>query len=224
MLWTAFILGLAGSLHCAGMCGPLVLAMTSVSQGRRSGLLLMIAYHAGRIGTYALLGGVFGMLGRSLALAGLQRWVSIGAGVLLLAGLASVLPGWGSAGLVTVVAGLRKVAAPWMRKPNVSARMVLGSINGLLPCGLVYAAGAGSAAAGSLGESVAYMTVFGLGTLPMMLGLSMTGRALPLRWRTGIQGWVPWTLGLVGVLLIIRGLGLGIPYLSPAMATGSCCH
>lgn len=123
-----------------------------------------------------------------------------------------------------VVSGLRKVAAPWMRKPNVSARMVLGSINGLLPCGLVYAAGAGSAAAGSLGESVAYMTVFGLGTQPMMLGLSMAGRALPLRWRTGIQGSVPWTLGLVGVLLIVRGLGLGIPYLSPAVATGSCCH
>ena len=68
------------------------------------------------------------------------------------------------------------------------------------------------------------MVVFGLGTLPMLLGLSISGQALPLRWRAGIQGLVPWTLGMVGVLLIVRGLGLGIPYLSPAMAAGSCCH
>ena len=224
MLWTAFILGLAGSLHCAGMCGPLVLAVTSGSRGGPNGLLAMIAYHAGRIGTYALLGVVFGMLGRSLALAGLQRWVSIGAGVLLLAGLASLLPSQGSTWAVAVVGGLRKTAAPWMRHPTLSARIVLGSINGLLPCGLVYAAGAGSAAAGNLLESVAYMTVFGLGTLPMMFGLSMTGRTLPLRWWAGIQGLVPWTLGMVGILLIVRGLGLGIPYLSPAIETGSCCH
>ena len=107
-----------------------------------------------------------------------------------------------------------------MRQPTLSGWMVLGSINGLLPCGLVCAAGAGSAAAGSLGESVAYMAVFGLGRLPMLLGLALSGRALPLRWRTGIQGSVPWTLGLVGVLLIVRGLGLGIPYLSLAVATG----
>ncbi len=224
MLWTAFILGFAGSLHCAGMCGPLVLAMTSGSRGGLRGLSGMIAYHAGRLGTYALLGVVFGMLGRSLALAGLQRWVSIGAGVLLLAGLASLLPGKSTAWAVAVVGGLRRAAAPWMRHPTPAARMVLGSINGLLPCGLVYAAGAGSAAAGSLLESVTYMVVFGLGTLPMLLGLSISGQALPLRWRAGIQGLVPWTLGIVGVLLIVRGLGLGIPYLSPAVAAGSCCH
>ncbi len=224
MLWTAFILGLAGSLHCAGMCGPLVLAMTSGSRGGTAGLPGMIAYHAGRVGTYAVLGVVFGMLGRSLALAGLQRWVSIGSGILLLVGLGSLLPAWGSTWAVAVVGALRRTAAPWMRDPTPTARMVLGSINGLLPCGLVYAAGVGSAAAGSLLESVAYMTVFGLGTLPMMLGLSISGRALPSRWRHGIQGLVPWTLGVVGVLLIVRGLGLGIPYLSPAMGAGSCCH
>lgn len=224
MLWTAFILGLAGSLHCAGMCGPLVLAMTAGSRGGPAGLSGMIAYHAARVGTYALLGVVFGMLGRSLALAGLQRWVSMGAGVLLLLGAVSVLPSWGSRWGVGVVVGLRRIAAPWMCGSTLAARMTLGSINGLLPCGLVYAAGAGSAAAGSLPESVAYMGVFGLGTLPMMLGLSISGRALPLHWRSGIQGLVPWTMGGVGVLLIVRGLGLGIPYLSPAMATGSCCH
>ena len=69
-----------------------------------------------------------------------------------------------------------------------------------------------------------YMALFGMGTLPVMLGISLTGRALPVAWRFRLQQLVPLSVGLVGALLILRGLALGIPYLSPNLAAGTCAH
>src|SRR5262245_30645878 len=90
-LWTAFLLGFVGSAHCAGMCGPLVLALTARRlevSGQRSAVLVgRAAYNLGRIATYCLLGAVFGTFGKTILLAGFQRGLSITLGALLFAGL-----------------------------------------------------------------------------------------------------------------------------------------
>ncbi|MCD6049706.1 MAG: hypothetical protein K0Q55_1109, partial [Verrucomicrobia bacterium] len=86
-LWTAFILGLVGSLHCAGMCGPLALALPVAGKTRRAFVLGRVLYNLGRILTYCVIGAIFGLAGQSLALAGFQKWVSLGAGVAILLGL-----------------------------------------------------------------------------------------------------------------------------------------
>lgn len=224
MLWTAFILGLAGSLHCAGMCGPLALALPATGSGPLGLLTGRVVYQGGRILTYSLLGILFGWLGKSLAVVGVQRWVSLAAGVMILAGLGLSTRSVASGAMTQAVAGLKTAFRTLLQRRTVASLGLLGLLNGLLPCGLVYAACAGAAAVGSWTEGVAYMALFGLGTLPVMLGISLTGRALPVAWRFRLQQLVPLSVGLVGVLLILRGLALGIPYLSPNLAAGTCAH
>lgn len=226
-LWTAFLLGFAGSAHCAGMCGPLALALPVVGTGPWGHGLSRLAYNAGRVATYAALGVVFGLIGRTLAVAGLQRWVSIGAGAVLL--LAVAVPRWRLIGnsLVLPVGWLKGALGALLRRRGVGSLFLLGLLNGLLPCGLVYVACAAAAATGALLTAVEYMAVFGLGTTPMMLALSLAGTLIQPSMRLRFQRLVPVSLALVGVLLVLRGLGLGIPYVSPNL-TGSggpaCCH
>lgn len=225
MLWTALALGLAGSLHCAGMCGPLMLVLPAGGSRVRfvSGRL---AYHAGRLGTYAALGLVFGLLGRSLAVFGVQRWVSLVAGILMLLALAALLPRQMAVPALALVGKLKSVVGRLLQHRSVGSLALLGGLNGLLPCGLVYAAAAGAAATGGVVSGVQYMVLFGLGTLPLMLGLSVAGRTLPVAWRIRWLKLVPVTVGVVAVLLILRGLALGVPYLSPILPAGSAvnCH
>lgn len=223
MLWTALLLGLAGSLHCAGMCGPLALALPSGGGGRARFLAGRLAYNGGRLVTYGALGAALGLAGRSLALAGVQRGVSVAAGLLLIAGV-WLLPRVGGAGPVfRFVGGLKRALAGLLRRPGLSSLGLLGLLNGLLPCGLVYAAGAASLAAGGAEAGALYMVVFGLGTVPMMLALGLGGRALPVTWRLRLTAAVPAVVCVVGGLLVLRGLALGIPWLSPS-ASGACPH
>ncbi len=223
MLWTAFMLGFAGSLHCAGMCGPLALALPHPGRGMAGFVGGRVLYQVGRVTTYVGMGLVFGLVGRSLALAGVQRWVSIGAGLLILSGL--VVAGWaGVAGpLTSWVNRVKGWLGVLLKRRTLGSLALLGLVNGLLPCGLVYAACAGAAASGEASGGMAYMAVFGLGTVPMMLGLGLSGRAMPVTWRFRLQRLIPVSVGAVGILLVLRGLELGIPYISPDLAAGVCC-
>lgn len=223
MLWTAFLLGLAGSLHCAGMCGPLALALPHPGRGMGGFIAGRALYQIGRIGTYVSIGVVFGLLGRSLALAGVQRWVSLIAGLAILSGL--LFSFWAQAigPMTRWVERVKGWLAWWLKRRTMGSLLGLGLVNGLLPCGLVYAAAAGAAATGGVGPGMAYMALFGLGTVPMMLALSLGSKAMPVAWRFRLQRLIPVSLGTVGVLLVLRGMSLGIPYLSPDLATGSCC-
>lgn len=223
MLWTALILGAAGSLHCAGMCGPIALALPAGAPGRARFVAGRLSYNLGRIGTYAVLGAAAGAFGQSLALAGVQRWVSLTAGVVLLVSPWLVWRGAANRFVARGSAWLRAAFAGVLRRPSPAAFAVLGLVNGLLPCGLVYAAAAGAAAAGTLAGGTAYMLLFGAGTLPVMLGLSLSGRAFPAAWRLRLSAAVPAVVCVVGGLLVLRGLALGIPWLSPG-ATGACPH
>jgi sulfite exporter TauE/SafE len=228
VLWTGFLLGLFGSAHCAGMCGPLALALPAAPHGRIGFLASRLAYNAGRITAYGVLGVLVGLVGRTFAVAGLQRWASLGAGaVILLSMLASSRSGFAVPAFKTV-AWLKAGLAPLLRKRTLPATFLLGGLNGLLPCGLVYVACAGAVALGGLFAGVAYMTAFGLGTLPLMLGIGLAGKNLQLAIRGRFQRLIPICVLMLGLLLILRGMSLGIPYVSPDLkasySAARCCH
>ncbi len=231
-LGAAFLLGLLGSAHCAGMCGPIALALAGGGEPRARFLLTRSLYNAGRVLTYVALGLLVGLLGHALRLAGWQQGLSIAAGVALLLGAIFYLrgaPGWWHppAALTRGFARLQGVWGRLMARRSAGGLFGLGLLNGLLPCGLVYAALAGAAATGSAAGGAAFMLVFGLGTFPAMLAISVFGHALAPALRRRLNALIPAGLALMAGLLILRGLGLGIPYLSPAYdaTTGAaaCC-
>lgn len=222
-LWTAFILGLVGSAHCAGMCGPLALALPPTGSTRATFFAGRIAYNLGRIITYGALGAVFGLIGQSFALAGLQRWVSLVAGAaILISVLASSRFAIGIPA-VKAVGWLKSGLGNLLRQRSLSAVFALGLLNGLLPCGLVYVAAANATATGHYLKGLESMVAFGLGTVPMMLAFGLVGPRIQVVLRFKLQRLVPASLAIVGMLLVLRGLALGIPYLSPA-ADGACPH
>jgi len=225
-LWTAFLLGLVGSLHCAGMCGPLALALPATGNTTPGYVLGRLAYNAGRIITYCALGIVFGLAGWTFLLAGLQRWVSIALGVALLVGLFASrrLALWRP--VTAAVNQLKSGMSGLLRRRSFTALAVLGLLNGLLPCGLAYVACAGAAATGGVLAGAQYMAAFGVGTVPMMLAISLSGNLVPTALRLKLVKTIPVCVFLLATLLIMRGMSLGIPYLSPDMSgTGpSCCH
>lgn len=212
MLWTATILGLGGSLHCLGMCGPLALTLPA---GNRRSLL----YNLGRLGTYSFIGAIWGVMGQGIAMAGYQQGLSITVGIVMLAILLFSLKmpyGLAFKGLgAGLYVKLKKNIGHLLQVKSDSSVFLLGVLNGFLPCGLVYMALMGAAATGSYWQGAAFMALFGLGTWPMMFAIRMSGgkRMSALR---KYQKPLVWGLSMsVAVLLIVRGMGLDIPYLSP---------
>ncbi len=236
LLGAALSLGLVTSLHCVGMCGPLALALPAVGERRAAYVLSRLLYNLGRAVTYAFMGALVGLVGKSFALGGLQRWISIGFGFALLAGLALMHTGVMARmieklGLFHLFAKLQLLWRRHFGGHGYYGLFVLGLINGLLPCGPVYVALAASAATGHVTTASAFMFFFGLGTLPLMLAVSLAGKLIQMPMRRKLQKLVPVSAGVVAVLLIVRGLALGIPYLSPPIeatqlggSPHACCH
>jgi hypothetical protein len=222
----AFALGLVGSLHCAAMCGPLLLALPVPPGGAGRFIAGRLVYQLGRLATYCLLGVVAGLVGRTILLAGLQRWLSIALGAAILLGFLISKKAALSAPVVRVVARLKGAMSAQLRQRSFRSLALLGMLNGLLPCGLVYVALAGAVARGALLEGMAYMALFGLGTVPTMLGIGLSGKMFPPAFRFKLRAAIPAGVYLLAGLLILRGLALGIPYVSPALVAGvpaSCC-
>lgn len=226
-LWTAFLLGFVGSAHCAGMCGPLALALPG--GGTRATFVVgRLLYNLGRMATYMLMGAFFGLLGHGFALAGLQRWVSLVLGIVILVGV-FVSPRFANALPVTrFVSWLKATLGRLFQQRALTSLFGVGLLNGLLPCGLVYIACAGATATGNLWSGVDYMIAFGLGTVPMMLAISLIGTKLQFVLRLRLQRLIPASLAILGALLLLRGMALGIPYVSPNLpaqpGAASCCH
>lgn len=222
----ALILGAVTSLHCMGMCGPLALALPANQQHSKfrhvAGRLI---YNLGRAVTYAIMGIFAGLLGRSVKLFELQNAVSILFGVLLLASLflsAKHMPAWVIRLFYKPVQrGLGRI----LKRGSLVGLFQIGLLNGLLPCGMVYAALAlASLQSGPLAGAL-FMFLFGLGTLPLMFAISLGGLSLRTpRLQPVLNRVIPTVTFLVAVLLILRGLSLNIPYLSPDLTSGSCCH
>ena len=224
-LWTAFLLGLAGSIHCAGMCGPLALALPQAGRGLAGSLAGRAAYNLGRMVTYCLLGIVLGLLGKTAVLAGLQRTLSIVLGLTLVLGVLATRKFALSRTSVWLVQRLKGHISGLLRRRSAVSLATLGLLNGLLPCGLVYVAGVAAIASGGIFKGALYMVVFGAGTVPMMLAIGLSGRLVPVNLRLRLLKAVPAVVCLLGALLILRGMSLGIPYVSPDISTShpGCC-
>jgi len=216
-------LGLLGSLHCAAMCGPLMLALPVPPGGPARFLAGRVVYQFGRISTYGLLGVLAGLVGKSIFLVGLQRWLTIGLGIAILLGFLLSKKIALAAPVVRLVARLKTAMGTQLRQRSFRSLALLGMLNGLLPCGLVYVAMAGAVSRGTILTGVAYMAAFGLGTLPAMLAISLSGKIFSTSLRLKLRGAIPFSICLLAVLLILRGMELGIPYVSPNLTAGGCC-
>lgn len=232
MTWVIFIsallLGLASSLHCIGMCGPLVMSVPVQHLPQHKKLFGILLYQFGRIATYMILGVLAGLIGWRISVAGWQQVFSIAMGVVILLFLISTFIFKKIEGWVWVNQKITKLILWSMRRHSFSGMYVMGAANGLLPCGMVYIAIGGAMATGTIVNAMVFMFVFGLGTLPALFSLAFWGTRLSWQNRQAMRKLVPYIVGLTAILLIIRGLNLNIPYLSPFISERSAdtvsCH
>jgi len=238
LFYTAFLVGLFGSLHCIGMCGPIALALPSAKNASKlTHLTGRVLYNSGRIVSYAILGAVFGLLGQAISLAGFQQGLSIVLGVLML--LAAFLPTRYATYVIPSFATREPVQCvkAFFRSlfgvHNYESLLTIGFLNGFLPCGLVYAGLAVAMSTGDMIDGMIAMVLFGAGTFPVMLAVSLAGSLVHTTFRRGLLRFVPVMMVTLGLLFILRGMSLGIPYLSPKMAhethvpmdkKADCCH
>lgn len=230
MIWyMAFLTGLLGSLHCMGMCGPIALALPVVGSSVAGKIAGRIIYNAGRIVTYSLMGALLGSFGLGLRLAGMQQSISIAAGVLIV--LTAI---FSSRWLERIVGNpFRWIKAGAMQKlfssHSFSALFLIGFFNGMLPCGFVYVGLMAAVAMQGVFEGALFMALFGLGTFPLMFGVSLLGQFVSVQKRAVLRRFTPVLAVCIGVLFILRGLNLDIPYLSPGISGSSqvikqCCR
>jgi uncharacterized protein len=233
MFWTAFTLGLLGSFHCIGMCGPIALALPVAGNSTGKRITAAFIYNSGRIITYSILGLLFGIIGKTFAVAGFQRWFSISIGSLIILSILAprlfknVNKVSGLAVRLTsrIKSAMSRSFAGFQQR-TFSSFFFIGTLNGLLPCGLVYLAVAGASVMQGPVEGFAYMGLFGAGTLPVMLSVVLAGNFISLNIRSHIRKSMPFIILFIGVLFILRGLNLGIPYISPKISKGEVhsCH
>lgn len=224
-LLSSALMGFAGSLHCIGMCGPLVVSLEMTS-GKSQWMRSRWVYHLGRLTSYTLLGAAFGMLGLGIAQLGFQRWL-----VLLSGGWMLLLlirpPQAGRWKFLAWQDRVRRAFLIRMKDNHLGARFVMGALNGLLPCGLVYVALAASLATMEGWKGAAFMAVFGLATSPALFFVSVISKMLSARFRNNSFRWVQIGLVTMSFLIILRGANLGIPFLSPSLNPSTenvCCH
>jgi sulfite exporter TauE/SafE len=233
MLISALILGLLGSLHCVGMCGPIAFMLPVDRSNSFKKVSQIGIYHFGRLLAYSIIGLVFGLVGKSLYIFGIQQQLSIIIGILMI--VIVILPHKTigkynlSKPLYKVISKVKTGLGKALKKKTADTFLTIGFLNGFLPCGLVYMAVFGAIATGSLVEGSFYMVLFGLGTIPLMTTAIYLGKFLNSTLKQRIQKAIPVFIVIIGALFILRGLGLGIPYLSPApiveMASSALeCH
>ncbi len=237
-LITPLTIGLIGSAHCIGMCGPIAVALPLKNHNWFSKISGGILYNLGRTFTYGIMGLLFGLLGQGIHMVGFQQWASILLGIALIVSvlfpyffkqklsLSNMVSGYAG----RLINNLRSLFS----QRSYPSLLLIGLLNGLLPCGLVYVAIAGAINTSTILSGALFMILFGLGTIPMMLIVSVTGNAISTGLRNKLRKVVPYFIVLLGVLFILRGMSLGIPYISPkaekleihtSMKAGdSCCH
>lgn len=232
LLIAAFTMGMLGSFHCVGMCGPLALSLPLKSNSAIDKFTGALLYNVGRIITYAAFGILFGAVGKSLSLFGFQQWLSIIIGIVILVFI--ILPKrlllfQQHNVLLRILEQIRLYLGNLFLQKNNTSLFSIGLLNGLLPCGLVYMAAAGSIATMDITRGVLFMVFFGLGTLPIMWSIAFFGNYIGVSIRIKIRKVYPYMMMLMACLLILRGLGLGIPYVSPKVevktqSVKGCCH
>ena len=216
---TGLSIGFLGSFHCIGMCGPIALSLPIHNKPKAEKALVIFLYNLGRALTYAAFGAILGFISNRFFLVGYQQTVSVLAGALILLFLVltyffpndSTVFGRFHTGVQNLLG-----KALYGKKNNFSY-LTIGLLNGLLPCGLVYLAVATSLTTGSALNGAILMFFFGIGTFPLMISLLVLGNYISVSARKKVRKLVPYFIAFMAVLLILRGMNLGIPYISPAL-------
>ena len=219
ILISALVLGFMGSFHCAGMCGPIAIALPLQGNTFAGKLFGGTLYNMGRTLTYGMMGALFGLLGQGLEMIGFQQKVSVIMGGLMI--ISALFPALFrnqydlNRSRFSLVGRLKSTLGGMFSIRTYSSLFFIGMLNGLLPCGLVYIAIAGALGTGDVVEGILFMILFGLGTIPMLLGISLAGNLMSAPVRRRINKLIPVLVIVVGIFFVLRGLNLGIPHLSP---------
>jgi uncharacterized protein len=232
-LLAALSIGFLGSFHCIGMCGPIAMALPLGRESRLKQITGALIYNVGRMITYGLLGLLFGLLGKGFVIGGFQQVLSISLGLLILLGL--FLPSKLTARFALMrfigplVIKAKSTLGKLLRQKNFNSLFLIGILNGLLPCGLVYLGVAGAIATGDSIKGSLFMLTFGAATVPAMLFVSLASNTIGVKSRIIMRKAVPVFAGAMAFILILRGLNLDIPYISPELSKTdctqhSCCH
>lgn len=220
MLLSALVLGLMGSFHCIGMCGPIAFMLPVDHKKPAKKLFQVFLYHLGRLMAYGTIGLVFGFLGKGLYVFGLQQKLSILIGAIMI--LLVLIPNKTlnkynfSKPIYAVLAKVKNRLGKELKKKSPDTFLTIGFLNGFLPCGLVYMAVFGSIATANPWSGALFMVLFGMGTIPLMTTAVYFGSMLKGAAKRSVQRFIPVFVILIGLLFILRGMGLGIPYISPA--------
>lgn len=220
MLYTAFIFGLISSFHCVGMCGPIAMMLPVDRKNEAKRVVQISLYHLGKLTAYGLLGLIFGLLGKSFYLAGLQQQLSIILGILMI--VVAVVPEKifakynFSKPVYKIITKIKSSLGQHFKNKSYRSLFTIGLLNGFLPCGMVYVAIFGAIAMQSVSLGILYMILFGIGTIPLLTAIVYLSNIFSFSFRKTIQNMIPIVAILIGMLFIIRGLGLDIPYLSPS--------
>ena len=219
MFFTALVLGLLGSFHCIGMCGPIAFMLPVDRTNTFKKISQITIYHIGRLISYGIIGLVFGLVGKSLYIFGIQQQLSIAIGVLMIITVLIPYKTFSkfnfSKPVFKLISKVKSALGKALQKKTADTFLTIGFLNGFLPCGLVYMALFAAIATGSTLRGSLYMIIFGLGTIPLMTTAIYFSTILKGSFRQKVQKAIPIFVILIGVLFILRGLGLGIPYISP---------
>ncbi|MFD1166719.1 sulfite exporter TauE/SafE family protein [Sphingobacterium daejeonense] len=217
--YLAFFMGLLGSIHCAVMCGPLLLAVQAGQQITWKTTINKLLYQFGRILTYGLLGLLLGLIGNVASIQGWQQGFSLVTGIILFGIGLFYMFGKSLSKLASIqtkaIQPFARFMSKWLYRPGGS--FVAGILNGILPCGMVYMALASAVNADSLSNSFVFMLLFGLGTLPLLLLFSFAGNFPKRIFKKGFTTVLPILFLVMGAWFILRGANLDIPYLSPLL-------
>lgn len=223
MLFTAFIFGLISSLHCIGMCGPIALMLPVDRTNKAKKVTQIISYHLGRLIAYGTIGLIFGILGKGFYLAGLQQNLSLFIGVVMIVMLLIPEKAFAkynfSKPIFKLISKGKATLGSQFKNKSYKSLITIGLLNGFLPCGMVYVALFGAIAMQSATYGIYYMLLFGLGTVPMMSSVVYLNSLMSISFRNRIQKIIPMVGVIIGVLFILRGLGIGIPYVSPSISS-----
>ena len=229
VIGSAFIMGLAGSLHCIGMCGPLALSLPVSHTNNFSRIFGGVIYNAGRILSYTMLGLIFGSVGNMMIATQWQSSLSLALGIIIL--LYLLIPK-----KYLHLSATNKLNKPFLllrhqlgklfQSKKQSSVFTIGILNGFLPCGMIYLALSSATITANPISGGLFMLFFGLGTFPIMFATVVMGNYLNQTIRLKKRKAVPVMLFFMAVLLILRGMALGIPFISPAFANTQAitCH
>lgn len=220
MLFSGFLFGLISSFHCIAMCGPIAMMLPVDHNNPVKKAIQIILYHLGRVTAYSTLGLVFGLLGKGLFLAGFQQKLSVVLGVLIIIVILvpeKVFVQYNfSKPVFRMIANVKTALGAQFKKKTYQSLFTIGLLNGFLPCGLVYVALFGAIAMQNVPLSILYMVLYGLGTIPMMSVVVYASKLITIPMRNKIQKIIPIVAVGIGILFILRGLGLDIPFVSPS--------